>query len=171
MARIEPNTTEASKGVASVKNGAANLADGAGAVFGAARDALVGGGGGAKKAAGGLLGLVKETGDKMLRIAGGAMSITGKTMKAFPGVTALVVAGAAAIGIKGYLDKRAKNKELETMRSANELGETTLANNALEAQVRAQGAMPQFDNPDARNDFVARQAAAKPQLQQQGATR
>lgn len=144
------------------------LARGAAAMADKFKSILIGGKDSAKAGLGGIAGFVKGIGDTAVSIVTGTGKVAGKTMGRFPILAGAAVAIGATVAVKKWMDGREKSQELEAARNANELMETRLANDALAGQMKS---MPQFNNPEARADFVKKYAEQRAASQQQATAR
>lgn len=126
----------------------------------------------ASGAVGGIAGFAKNVGDTAFTIANGTVSIAAKTVKAFPKLSAAAVVIGGAIGVKKWMDNREKGQALDNARATNELMETKIANDTVQAHLES--GKPIFDNPEARADFVKKygdRSANAAQSQQQANAR
>lgn len=141
------------------------------AVGGVFKNVLVGGKNKASNAVdaaggaiGGIAGFAKGIADTAFNIANGAANVAFKVVKKFPRLSAGAVVIGGAIGVKNWMDNREKNKELDVARSSNELMETKIANDMVQAHLES--GKPVFENPEARADFVKKYAEQQRVAQQ-----
>lgn len=147
-----------------VKQTLQNGAEAGQAIGGVVKDFFVGSKNKASGAVGGVAGFVKGIGNTAVSIATGTADVAFKTATTFKKTTTVALVIGAVIGIKKWMNNRDKSKDLEAARNANELMETKLSNDAVEAHMKS--GKPVFDNDVAGNTAakVAATRAAQAQM-------
>lgn len=123
-------------------------------------------------AIGGVAGFVKGVGDTAFGIANGTVNTAFKVASTFKKTTAVALVIGAGVAVKKWMDNREKNQALDNARATNELMETKIANDTVQAHLES--GKPIFDNPEARADFVKKygdRSANAAQSQQQANAR